>query len=584
MNRSFNAEESTKPLFYRGGLDHKVTRADNGALVNEDYLAFIRDGSWGKVKCEAVCPGVQVVTGFGYANSTFIETDNGLILFDTGTNLGSGKELLKLKSGFSDKPIVAIIYSHHHYTAGAAAVLDQYPGIAIYAHPLVEENLLGFKNLATMRGGQAQVGQYLPEQGEDARLMYGFNSPKFDDPELNGLGHMSPTYLVADGEELSIDGLRVVFYHTSSDATDSLIVHYPEYDLVTHNAAIMPMLFPLYTLRAEAYRIPQDLIAGIDRIRGINPQYLVGCHGFPLVGKEVVYEMATAHRDAYAFLYQQTVRGINNGLNPDQLVAAIELPQHLQQKDYLYPAYIDVEYIIRGIYRGFVGWWSGDPADLHPPQPEEYHRAIVDGFGGAEKIIAAATDAFTGKKYNLAAKLVSSILIVDPENLQARQLQADALRKMAQATPTGIQTRNFLLTSVLHLEGKIDKNQAPKNDYLPPANPDMVLKSPPGTYIKLLENNIDPAPVRDLEATVKFTFIDLNCSFALAVRRGAVEFIDHAPQYHAVHIRMTRPVWANVVVGVASLEQALVAGDIEMEGDDTAWQKIRGAYASVWGE
>ena len=36
------------------------------------------------------------------------------------------------------------------------------------------------------------------------------------------------------------------------------------------------------------------------------------------------------------------------------------------------------------------------------------------------------------------------------------QPKADALRSMAQATLTGIQTRNFLLTHALHLEGKLD--------------------------------------------------------------------------------------------------------------------------------
>ncbi|MEZ5482598.1 MAG: alkyl sulfatase dimerization domain-containing protein [Porticoccaceae bacterium] len=395
---------------------------------------------------------------------------------------------------------------------------------------------------------------------------------------------MSPTHLVADGEKINIDGVSITFYHTSSDATDSLIVHYADYDLVTHNAAIMPMLFPLYTLRAETYRIPQDLIAGIDCIRKIKPEYMIGCHGFPVVGKEEVYEMATAHRDAYAFLYQQTVRGINLGLNPERLIAEIKLPKYLQEKEFLFPAYIDLEYIIRGIYRGFVGWWAGDPADLHPPQPEEYHQIILEGFGGADNVIDRAELAFHQKKYNLAAKLLSSVLIVDPENSRARQVKADALRKMAQATRTGIQTRNFLLTNALHLEGKIDKNLPPANDFLPPANPDMVLKTPPGTFIKLLENNVDPKPINDLEVTIKFTFTDFNCSFGLALRRGAAEYIDSDPGDCAVHLELSHSKWADVMTGVVSLQGAIQSGDACISDRDNNWEKVYRAFEAIWGK
>jgi alkyl sulfatase BDS1-like metallo-beta-lactamase superfamily hydrolase len=577
-------EHSARPLFYRGDMDHKVVTAENGARVNEDYLTFIRDGAWGEVRCEAVCDGVHVVTGFGYANSTFIETHSGWILVDTGTNMGSGVELLKLKEQFSDKPVVAIIYSHHHYTAGAAAILEKYPDIEIYAHPQVEQNLLGFKNAATMRGGQTQVGQYLPEQGEDARVMYGFNSPSFADPALNGIGHVSPTRLVANGETVTIDGLDLVFYHTAADATDSLIVHYPKYDLVTHNAAIMPMLFPLYTLRAESYRVPQDLIAGIDRIRSIRPEYMIGCHGFPVVGKAAIYELITDHRDAYAYLYQQTIRGINKGLNPEELVAAIKLPQHLSEQAHLFPAYIDVEYIIRGIYRGFVGWWGGDPADLHPPEPAEYHGEILQGFGGADNLIAAAERAFTAKKYNLTAKLLSTVLAVQPDHSAAKQLKANALRAMAQATPTGIQTRNFLLTNALHLEGKLDKNGPPPSNSLPPANADMALKTPPGTYIQLMENHIDPSPVIDLTTELRFTFTDIDRSFGLALRWGAVEFMDNPTDQAPLSLELPRPVWASIATGQQMLSAAVQSGEARQLGDDDLWQRVQQAFASVWGE
>lgn len=581
-------DQTGRPRFYRGDLDHKVARADSGALLNEDYLRFIRDGSWGKIDFSEVRPGIHCITGLGFANHTFIESDNGLILFDTGTNYGSGVEMLNIKEQFSNKPIVAIIYSHHHYTQGAQAVLDAYPDrdIPVYAHPLLEENLLGFKaemGPAQLRRAQSQTGLYLPEEGPDASACYGFCTPQFSDPKMNGIGHVNPTYEVGDGEELIIDGVKAIFYHTSSDATDSLIVHFPDYDLITHNAAIMPMLFPLYTLRGEKYRVPKDLIAGIDRVRHIGPEILIGCHGYPVVGKDNVYQVATSHRDAYAFFYQQTLRGINRGLDPDELVREIKLAPELESRACLFPAYIDPEFIIRGIYRGVVGWWANDPAEIHPPEPEEYHGVLLEGFGGPNNVIAAAEKALAERKYNLAAKLLTTVLAVQPDHSDARNLKAEALKKMAYATPSGIQTRNFLLTEALHLSGEIDKTQPPQGGFMGAPNPDMVLKSVPGTYVRLLENHIDPEGLPADEIKIKFTFTDLNKSFGFFLRNGAGEFSARPPVNPDVELSLPRQQWANIVVKLQTLEETLSNRLALLTGDEKSVSLVKHAFRGFWG-
>lgn len=582
-------DASVKPSqFYRGDLDAKVETADNGAKVNGDYLRFIRDGAWGEVAWSQVCPGVFTITGLGFNNHVFIESDNGLILFDTGTNIGTGREILRLKAEFSDRPVVAIIYSHHHYTQAAKPIIEAYPerDIPIYAHPQLEQNLLDFKagsGTAVMRRAQMQTGMYLPSDGEDAALMYGFSTPRFAESDAGDLGHVSPTYLVDDGEEVNIDGVRAVFYHTSADATDSLTVHFPEFELVTHNAAIMPMMFPLYTLRGERYRVVEDLLQGIDRIRQLRPHYMVGCHGFPVIGDAEIQEVATAHRDAYAYLLQQTIRGINLGRNPDQLVRDIRLPETLSSKACLFPAYVDQECIIRGIFRGLVGWWADDAAEIHPPQPEEYHAAILQGFGGADNMIAAAQTAYEEKKYNLAAKLLTSVVTAEPGRQDARQLKAKALRRMAQATPTGIQIRNFLLTEALALEGRIDKSKPPTGGGMASPGIDMVLTTPPGTHIRLLENTIDPAPIAGINAVIKFSYSDLNLDFGFSLRCGAGEFLATPPAEADLHIVLTRPSWAAIVMGKLSFAESLAQGLVSVEGEPALLDRVMRAFADVWG-
>ena len=348
--------EETSSLFYRGDLDTQAFTADNGALVNRDYERFIEDGPWGQVKIWPVGERAHTITGYGLPNYTFIEGDTGLILIDTGMNIGTGIELLKKRKEFSHKAIIAIIYTHSHYTGGSKGVVEQYPGIPIYGHPLLEKNRLrNYTLLRNHRRGAMQLGFYLPRTGPDAA--YGIDEPFFEDSPLNGNGHVAVTHPVGDGEEVTIDGVQIVFHYAVADTDDSLVIHFPELDMVVHNAAISPMLYPLYTLRGDFFRNPEEVIAGIDLVRQLNPQFMIGCHGFPVSDKLQAYDLATAHRDAYAYLFHQTMQGINRGMTPDQLSAEIRLPRHLAEHPQLFPAYVDAEYIVRG------GSWDDRPKD-----------------------------------------------------------------------------------------------------------------------------------------------------------------------------------------------------------------------------
>ena len=116
----------------------QLTEADNGAILNADLandpfmqshpaLTQLNDRVW-------------TVHGYSLANCTFVITDAGVVVFDTGNNIGQGKYFLSQIRSVTDKPIIAIIYSHTHYIGGAAAFLEGAAGdVEVYAHPLLAE-------------------------------------------------------------------------------------------------------------------------------------------------------------------------------------------------------------------------------------------------------------------------------------------------------------------------------------------------------------------------------------------------------------------------------------------------------------
>lgn len=576
-----NAQDE-KP-FYRGGYDDQIAEAPNGAKVNAQYKKFLSEGTYGKTEVVEVREGVWSVTGYSFNNFTFVEGNTGLIAFDAGSNVGQGKEALGLVQEKVNKPVVAIIYSHYHYTGGARAYAASNPDtkIEVYGHPELEANLAG--NSALMgpmqnRRAGIQLGFYLPTEGPDAN--YGVPEPHFEEPELTAHGHVPITHKVKDGEEVTIDGLKVVFHHVVADTRDSIIAYFPELDLAVHNSAAINMLVSLYTLRGDYYRTPVDLIAGIDKLRSLNAEYLVGCHGTPLSGKEAD-EFLLAHRDAYAFTYNQAIRSLNKGMDADEMVEAARLPKHLRDNPHLFPAYVDHEHNVRGQYRGIVGWFQEDTADLHPPTTQEMGETMIKLAGGIDPVIAEAKSAFAEKKYNLSAKLMSYAIAAEPENKQAKQLKADALRQMAYTTQSGIQVRNFMLTEALHLEGKLDWKKPPAHLMFAEATVDSILAADPLATIKLLEINIDPLKSAEVSRIIEIRLTDKKKSWALHVRRGVAEVTESVPEKVDATIVLPFKTFAEIMTGDTTLPKAIEAGAAKVEGSQEALTEVIDSFDKV---
>jgi alkyl sulfatase BDS1-like metallo-beta-lactamase superfamily hydrolase len=322
------------------------------------------------------------------------------------------------------------------------------------------------------------------------------------------------------------------------------------------------------------------MVAGIDKLRSLNAEYVVGVHGLPLSGEDAD-ELLMAHRDAYAFTYNQAIRSLNKGMNAEQMVEAVRLPKHLRDNPALFPAYVDHEYNVRGQYRGIVGWFQEDTADLHPPTDKEMGETIVEFAGGMDKLIAKAKSAFAEKKYNLSAKLLSYALAVEPENQGVKQLKADALRQMAYTTKTGIQTRNFMLTEALHLEGNLDWNKPPAMLFFGEATVDGILAAHPIATLKLLEINIDPIKSAEVNRIIEIKLTDQKKSWALHVRRGVAEVSETVPKKIDATIEMPYLSFAKIMVGDSRLRDEEAAGTAKITGSREAVNEVINSFDKV---
>jgi glyoxylase-like metal-dependent hydrolase (beta-lactamase superfamily II) len=102
------------------GAHVPLTTLPNGAVTNAVAYERLRKTSYIEPEIDTVAPGVTVFGGDGFLNLTMIEGDDGIIVYDTGEYLGDGERFLRQIRSISDKPIVAVLYSHSHYVQGTA--------------------------------------------------------------------------------------------------------------------------------------------------------------------------------------------------------------------------------------------------------------------------------------------------------------------------------------------------------------------------------------------------------------------------------------------------------------------------------
>ena len=124
------------------------------------------------------------------------------------------------------------------------------------------------------------------------------------------------------------------------------------------------------------------------------------------------------------------------------------------------------------------------PKDCDSISPSDRRSASVGEvarpglMGGRDKVVSAAKEALAKNEYAWAVELINYIYKLDPNDVEARQIKAAALRKLGQLSFGSI-GRPFFLSEARALEGK---EQIPRN--IPP-QPEVIAASP-ATFVNYL--------------------------------------------------------------------------------------------------
>jgi alkyl sulfatase BDS1-like metallo-beta-lactamase superfamily hydrolase len=350
--------------------------------------------------------------------------------------------------------------------------------------------------------------------------------------------------------------------HAPGETDDQIFVWLPDRRVLMPGDNIYKAFPNLYTIRGTTHRDVLAWTASLDRMRDLAPAHLAPSHTRPVSGEAEVVQILTAYRDAIQFVHDQTVRLMNQGLTPDELVEAVRLPVHLRDHPYLREVYGTVEWSVRSVFAGYLGWFDGDAATLSPEPPAERASAYVELAGGDEAMLAAIRRALAERRHAWAAELAAHLRRARPDSAEARTLEADALRALARASisPNG---RNYYLTQALELTGAAKISFEPTLDQ---GLREFLAELPVENFMAAMPVHLDPDRSEDTDMAVGFRFPDVDQSYGLHVRRGVAEFRRRLPENADVVVTADSRVWKEVVLGIRNPAAALLSGDVQVEG------------------
>ncbi|MGH0029974.1 MAG: alkyl/aryl-sulfatase [Myxococcota bacterium] len=525
-----------------------------------------------------VVPGLHVAVGFGLANSILIEGDDGVVIVDVMESVEAAQEVRAAFAEITDKPIRALVYTHNHadHVFGARGFVPE-GDIDVYAHATTNtyiDRVVSIIRPAIGNRSARMFGTYLPHDengvvnaGIGPRLRVGHGGGR---PSL-----IRPNRTFEDRLEVTIAGIEMVLVHAPGETNDQIFVWLPRMKALLPGDNVYKAFPNLYTIRGTLYRDVLQWAKSIDRMRELEPEHLVPSHTRPVSGREAVEAILTPYRDAIQYVHDQTIRGLNQGLTPDELVETVKLPPHLRDHPYLRELYGTVEWSVRAVYDGYLGWFDGNTATLSPAPPDERAAGYVALAGGPEALREAVRRALDEERWAWAAELADHLVRAEPDVGENRRLAAAALRELGRLSisPNG---RNYYLTQALELEGEVGVDEDPRAD---PGAFDVARAIPIANFMESLPVNLDAQAAADTDLAVGFRFTDEGREFGIHVRRGVAELMPRLPDDPAAVLVTTSDVWKEILVGRRNAALAFAGDDVEVEGSTLDLVRFLGLFS-----
>ena len=479
------------------------------------------------------------------ANVTIVDAPDGLVIIDTGVSIDLARaamDLFRRHTG-NQKPVAAVIYTHTHFDhyGGVKGVVEE-DDVTSGKVPIVAPGTIGSFN-------KHAIGENVITGNAMSRRMsytFGLLLPRCDTGEITlglttvdelsqnmRLSYIPPTDpITRTGETRTLGGWDFEFlYAPDTEAPEEMHIWIPQIKALTCAENANHSMHNIQTIRGARTRDARNFARYIDEtlVRwGDQAQVHYGPHTWPVFGNDNVVAFLEGQRDMYKYIHDQSLRLANQGLTPLEAAEIVRLPDAIGQKWPNRYYHGGLHHNVRAVFHKELGFWDGDPATILPLLPADNaarHVALI----GRKKILAEGRKAIEAADYRWAVQILHHLVFADPDDTEARKLQADAYEQLGyqQEVP---QYRAIFLTAAKELREGITKLGQLNTDTL-----DTILAMPIDLLFDFMAVHVIGDKAAAIDIRLNVTFDDTGDEWTMWIRNGVL----NARRGHADEVQLT---------------------------------------------
>ena len=591
MNDKQDFEDATRGLMAQ--LKDPIVKAADGRVVwntqryefvKGDPPATVNPSLWREQKLNTaaglfkVVDGVYQIRGYDMANMTLVEGASGWIVIDTLFTEDVARAGLKLamETLKSSKPVVAVIYTHSHvdHFGGVRGVVDEADVRSGKVKVIAPEGFMDNAIAENVLAGNAMSRR--------ANYMYGISLPANDKGSIGtGLGMalsigapglIPPTVIVKKtGEEMTIDGVRIQFQMAQdSEAPSEMMMYFPEKKALCLSEVAVKLMHNVYTIRGAKVRDALVWSKYINETLDLFPDAEVAfaSHHWPTWGNANVRQFVANQRDTYRFLHDRALNLANQGQTMPELANASFFPKGLAADASSHGYYGTLSHNLRAVYNFYLGYYDANPATLDPLLPTESAKRYVAAMGGEAAVVALGRKAFADGDYRWVVELVNKAVFANPNNAEARALQADALEQLGYQTESATWRNAYLI-------GALELRSGPKDMGASSSGPDTVRGMTNELLFDFIALRLNHEKTDGMKAAISMVFSDSNEVWALELSNSVLNSTrGRVLKNPDVTITLTRPTFLAMLLQGKKLPELVQAGMVKVEGNPQSFGAV----------
>jgi alkyl sulfatase BDS1-like metallo-beta-lactamase superfamily hydrolase len=382
----------------------------NGTAQMEEWTAAVDGGAITHVGQDII----TVHTTYFCGSVSAIRTSAGLVLVDTAKP-ETAKQTLDLVRTWDNSPIHTVIYTHGHidHTSGIKAIDAE-----------ADDRGVPRPRIVAHRNVQRRMERYETSHGYNSIVQaQQFNMPGYVYP----IGQRRPDEVYDDALSLTVGDERIELLHGRGETDDATFVWLPERRVLASGDFVI-WVFPNAGNPRKVQCYAADWALALRKMERLEPEVLIPGHGPVIFGKDRAAQVLRDGAEALEYLISETLRLMNEGATLDAILQAVKVPAKYLAKPYLVAKYDDPEFLVRGVYHLYAGWFDGNPAHLKPARKSDLASELARLAGGADRLAERAAALAEEGHTRVAAHLAEFASDAAPQDKRIQSLRADVLQ------------------------------------------------------------------------------------------------------------------------------------------------------------